>query len=325
MGSTVENGCEVLQYVVVTPCRDECEYLGRMAESLAAQTVRPEQWVLVDDGSSDGTSELADELADGFPWMRVIHRDDRGDRSVGGGVVEAFAAGQDRLSVSDYDVICKLDADIVLPPDYMERMLERMDRDPRLGSCSGKAYFVNGAGELVSEHIGDDVSVGASKVYRARALAEIGGLVPAVMWDGIDVHELRRRGWRVGSWDEPELRFVHLRPMGSSDRGIVRGRVRGGAGQYFMGTGPLWMLASGTYRMFRPPLVIGGLAMIYGYTLAWLRRSPRYGDREFRRYLHRFHRLSLVVGKARARARIERELEPLWVETHSDESEVRLR
>lgn len=305
----------MLKYAVITPCRDEAAFLEQMAESLLSQTVRPGAWIIVDDGSTDATPVIADKLQEQAN-VRAIHLQDRGNRAVGGGVVDAFNAGMNALDPREFDVICKLDADIVLPERYMEQLLERLDADPRLGSCSGKPYFVNDRRNLVSERIGDDVSVGASKVYRREALEDVGGLVSSVMWDGIDVHEMRRRGWRVASWDEPELRFVHLRPMGASDRGILRGRVRWGAGQHFLGTGPLWITASSTYRMTRPPVFVGGAAMLWGYLSSAVTGRPRYGDDEFRRFLRRFHRLSLVHGKTAATALVEREREADWNSRH---------
>jgi hypothetical protein len=110
----------------------------------------------------------------------------------------------------------------------------------------------------------------------------------------------------VRAWDEDELRFVHLRPMGSSDKGLLTGRWRHGYGQWFMGTGPLYMLASAVYRMARRPYVIGGIAMFLGYASSWLRGRPRYPDLEFRRFLRRYQRRSLLVGKKRATAEFER-------------------
>jgi poly-beta-1,6-N-acetyl-D-glucosamine synthase len=108
------------------------------------------------------------------------------------------------------------------------------------------------------------------------------------MWDGIDGHRCRQLGWIAVSWDEPDLRFIHLRPMGSSHKNWWTGRQRHGFGQYFMGTSPWYMLASAAYRMTRPPRVVGGLAMLYGYFKSMVQRNPRYADTEFRRFLRRY-------------------------------------
>ena len=143
-----------------------------------------------------------------------------------------------------------------------------------------------------------------TKFYRTECFEQIGGFVREVMWDGIDCHRCRMNDWIACSWDEPELNFVHLRPMGSSQKGIFTGRMRHGFGQYFMGTGILYMTASSVFRMRVPPYVIGGLAMWWGFCRSALRRLPRYDDPEFRRYLRRYQHRCLLVGKARATTEI---------------------
>ncbi len=186
-----------------------------------------------------------------------------------------------------------------------------MEAEPRLGTCSGKPYFPGGDnprkswdGELVSEDCGDEMSVGMTKFYRVSCFRQIGGFVQQVMWDGIDCHRCRMLGWIACSWDESDLRFLHLRPMGSSQQGILTGRKRHGFGQYFMGTSPLYMLASSVFRMSKPPYVIGGLAMLWGYLDSMLKRSPRFDDAEFRRFLVEYQRACLLHGKKRATERL---------------------
>jgi hypothetical protein len=149
-----------------------------------------------------------------------------------------------------------------------------------------------------------------TKLFRTQCFRDIGGFVRQVMWDGIDCHRCRMLGWRACSWDDPDLRFVHLRPMGSSQVGLWTGRKRHGFGQYFMGTAPLYMVASAVSRAARRPLVVGGLAMLAGYFGAMARRIPRYDDLEFRRYLRRYQRLVLLHGKRRALEKLEEAWEP---------------
>jgi hypothetical protein len=153
-------------------------------------------------------------------------------------------------------------------------------QDPRIATCSGKAY-VEEDGQWCNERHGDDTSLGMTKFYRVDCFEAIGGFVREVMWDGIDCHRCRMHGWIACSWDEPELRFVHLRPMGSSQQGIYTGRMRHGFGQYFMGTGFLFMLASALSRVNQKPYVTGSLAMLWGWIDSALRRKPRYAMPSF--------------------------------------------
>src|SRR5262249_9169483 len=145
-----------------------------------------------------------------------------------------------------FDYVCKLDLDLDLPPWYFARLMDRMEAEPRLGTCSGKPYFfAPGARDdpvpfpltrvtrLISEKIGDENSVGASKFYRVRCFQQMGGFAGEVMWDGIDGHRCRQLGWTAASWDDPELRFIPLRPMGTSHKNWWTGRMRHGYGQYF--------------------------------------------------------------------------------------------
>ena len=224
---------------------------------------------------------------------------DRGHRAVGPGVVDAFYAGYESINPADYEFMCKLDLDLRLPARYFELLVNRMRENPRIATCSGKAYVEQG-GRLVAENHGDETSLGMTKFYRVSCFEAIGGFVREVMWDGIDCHRCRMHGWIACSWDDPELRFVHLRPMGSSQQSVFTGRMRHGYGQYFMGTGFVFMLASAVYRIGDKPVGLGSLAMLWGWVKSALQRKPRYDDPEFRRFLRRYQRRALLVGKRRA-------------------------
>ncbi len=289
------------RYVVVSPCRNEATHMRETLDSVIAQSIVPARWVIVDDGSTDETPAILREYARRHSWISIITRKDRGRRSVGPGVIDAFYAGYATIDVESYEFICKLDLDLRLPYRYFQTLMERMAMNPRIGTCSGKAYIYDDDGtSLVNEGHGDETSIGASKFYRVACFKEIGGFVREVMWDGIDCHRCRMKGWIACSWDDPELRFVHLRPMGSSDRSIYKGRVRHGYGQYFMGTGFLYMLANAVNRVGEKPYVLGSAAMFWGWLRSAALRQPRYGDPEFRKFLRAYQRHALLVGKRKA-------------------------
>ena len=300
------------RYVIVTPCRDEAQYARRTLDSIVAQTLRPALWVIVDDGSRDATPAILAEYAAQHSWIRIVRREDRGGRSVGPGVIDAFYAGLDTVNTGTFEYLCKLDLDLDLPPRYFELLVERMRADPRLGTCSGTAWFQKADGTLASEGCGPEMSVGMTKFYRRTCFEEIGGFVRAVMWDGIDCHRCRMLGWKAASFDDPALRFVHLRPMGSSQTSIWRGRLRHGSGQWFMGTGFTYMTASALFRMTHRPFVVGGIGMWAGWLSACLRGAPRYADRDFRCFLRRFQRAGLLYGKRRALEIIDERQRVVW-------------
>jgi poly-beta-1,6-N-acetyl-D-glucosamine synthase len=294
------------RYVLISPCRDEAAYMRVTLDTVIGQSIRPARWVIVDDGSSDDTPRILAEYAAKHDWIQVVTRPDRGRRAVGPGVVDAFYAGYEKINPDDYDYLCKLDLDLRLPPRYFEILMQRMEASPRLATCSGKSYVERGE-RLLHERHGDETSLGMTKFYRVECFKAIGGFVREVMWDGIDCHRCRMNGWIACSWDEPELRFVHLRPMGSSYRGVLSGRMRHGFGQYFMGTGFTYMLASALNRMNEKPYLVGALAMLWGWVWSALRRKRRLDDPVFRTFLRRYQWRALVVGKERAIEEIHRE------------------
>lgn len=300
------------RYCLITPCRDEAKYARRTLDSIANQTVPPALWVIVDDASKDQTPSILAEYAAKLPYIRVIRREDRGFRKLGGGVIDAFYDGYNAINPDDFDYVCKFDLDLDLQPRCFERLMERMEGDPRIGTASGKPWFRGADGEEVDEMCGDENSVGMIKFYRVACFKQIGGFVRELMWDGIDGHRCRMLGWIAASWNDPELRFEHLRPMGTSDRSWWHGRVRHGFGQYFMGTTPAYMLASALFRMTRPPIVIGGVAMLWGYFKSLASRKPRYGDAEFRKFVHKYQWRSLLRGKGNATRWLQEQQASAW-------------
>lgn len=283
--------------LVITPCRNEAEHLRTTLDTVLAQTLPPARWVIVDDGSTDDTPAILAEYRARHPSLRVVRRRDRGARAVGPGVIEAFYDGLVTESLDDYDYVCKLDADIDLPPRYFERAIERMEAEPRLGNVSGKMMERQPDGSLVTFFMGDENAIGAIKLYRVECFRAIGGFVREVAWDGIDGHLCRMHGWIAASVRDPEMRFVHLRPMGSSQGDILVGRRRWGRGKYFMGSAWYYVLAASLFRMKDPPLVRGGLEILRGYLQSLRARHARYDNPRYRRYVRRFELLQLVLGK----------------------------
>ncbi len=287
------------RYLLISPCRNEAEYMRQTLDSVIAQSVLPARWVIVDDGSTDETPQILADYAAQYPWIQIVTRKDRGHRAVGPGVIDAFYSGYAAVDPDAFDYLCKLDLDLRLPPRYFEILMERMAANPLIATCSGKAY-IEEAGKLIDERHGDETSLGMTKFYRVSCFKAIGGFVREVMWDGIDCHRCRMMGWIACSWNEPDLRFGHLRPMGSSQQGVYTGRMRHGYGQYFMGTGFWFMAASALSRVNQSPYVLGSVAMLWGWVKSALQGLPRYPDLEFRKFLRHYQMRALLVGKKRA-------------------------
>ena len=300
-------------YLLISPCRNEAEFMVSTLESVVNQSITPAKWIIVDDGSTDTTPEILQRYSDQYDFIQIVTHHNRGHRSVGPGVIEAFYAGLDVVDLNNYQFVCKLDLDLIMPPRYFELMIKRMKNSPRLGTCSGKTYFKAGeSGELLPEECGDESSIGAAKFYRVSCFKQIGGFVRQVMWDGIDSHRCRLLGWISLSWDEKEVRFVHLRPMGSSQKGILTGRIRHGFGQYYMGTGIAYVLASTLYRLNKKPYITGALAMLWGFISSAVRRVERFDDPEMIRLMNRYQWQCLFKGKRKATENLNKERAAYW-------------
>lgn len=288
------------RYCLITPCRNEAAFIRTTLETTCNQSVPPALWLIVDDGSTDETPQILSEYEARYPFIQILKRQDRGSRAVGPGVIEAFYDGLMRVDLRQFDYIAKYDGDLEVPPRYFERAMEHMESDPYLGNISGKLFERKPDGSLFEERTGDENAVGPIKFYRVDCFRDIGGFVREVQWDGIDGHICRLNGWIASSIDDPEMRIIHLRPMGSSQQNIRVGRIRWGRGKYFMGSAWYYVLASAIYRAIEPPYVVGGICICLGYLQAMITGHHRYDNPAYRKYLRRFELSQLMRGKRRA-------------------------
>lgn len=275
-------------FALISPLRDEASTLGSTLASVLAQSRRPARWVLVDDGSTDATREIATRAAERHGFIRVLALPDRGFRQPGPGVVRAFQAGLAAIEELDWRYVGKLDGDVVLPGRYYEMLIEAFEADPRLGIASGVCLAPRGRGYR-REPNAPFHTRGPCKVYRRACFEDIGGLEPVLGWDGLDGYRARMRGWRTRSL--PGLEVLHLRPTHGRDGWL--GGARAGRGAYVLHYRPDYLLARAALACLRPPYLLGGLGMALGYLGCHLRRVPRPADPELAAYVHREQGLRL--------------------------------
>ena len=273
--------------MVISPMRNEAKLLRNTLDSMLAQTLRPAEWLIVDDGSTDETPQIVEEYSAKHPWIRLVKREDRGFRQLGSGVIAAFNYGRERISFKDWKFISKLDGDMSFPPCYAEVMIGELEKNPKLACVSGKVYRPEGDG-FVEEFMIDESTAGQFKLYKREPFEQIGGFPQTILWDGIDWHRCRMAGWQSKSFYHPTARLIHHRLMGSSDKNVYKGRVRLGKGIWFMGYHPLYAIASGIFRMHERPFIVGGLIIIFGYFSAAIKREEQFPDPAFRRELQRW-------------------------------------
>jgi glycosyltransferase involved in cell wall biosynthesis len=258
-----------LRYVLITPARDEAANLARLAESLAAQTVSPDVWVIVDNGSVDGTPQLARRLAESHAWIRIVDLPGEPSPRRGAPIVRAFETGVATLPELP-EIVVKLDADVSMAAEFFERMLEAFESDPTLGIASGTCWELEN-GSWRPQHVTRDHARGAVRAYRRECLADVLPLVARVGWDGIDELKAQTRGWRVRSLPLP---IRHHRSLGGRDR-RVRMWVEQGDMAHYMGYRPSYLIARAVYRALRDPVAV---VMLYGYVRAALGRRSPYDD-----------------------------------------------
>lgn len=293
----------IVPVVIISPVRDEAQYLRLTLDAVVSQTCRPTEWILVDDGSRDETPEIIAEYAARYPFIKLIARQDRGFRKLGGGVIAAFEFGRERISFTDWQYIVKLDGDMSFGPLYLEHMLALLEAQPRLAAVSGKVFRAED-GRFIEESHGREQVAGQFKLYKREAFEDIGGFVQHLAWDGIDVHTAAMKGWETLSTYDREAWLWHHRVMGSSDRDLFVGRMRWGRGNWYLGYHPLYAVVAGLNRMREKPYVIGGLLMIVGYFWAAIKRLPRYDNPEFQRHLRGWQNGRLkdaITGRLRER------------------------
>jgi len=275
---------------IVIAAHNEEAYLRDCLDSFVAQTRRPDELILVDDNSSDATYEIADGFAAKHPWIKVFKRQSCDRHLPGKKVVDSFNFGLQEAS--DFDLIGKFDADIVLPPKYFESMQDHFQADWLLGMCSGLLYVKKG-GEWVYENIADKTHIrGPIKLYHRACFEKIGGLRPGTGWDTVDI--LLAKYHKFGTLTLPELRVRHLRPTGHGYSS--KNHMAKGGALYKMRYGPLLAFLA-TLKMAwqakRPMLLPRGLL---GYMIAFFRQEPFYVSKKEGRFI-RAHRWEGIRSK----------------------------
>jgi glycosyltransferase involved in cell wall biosynthesis len=267
----------------VTPVRDEESYLSLTIESMAKQTILPQEWVIVDDGSKDGTGRIIDEAARQYPWIRGVRREDRGFRKWGAGIIEAFYSGFDALTCKDWEFMSKLDGDLSFAPEYFAGMFKKFEEDSRLGIGGGYLYHLENGTRTLEDGPVFHVRGGA-KIYRRACWDAIGGLWVGPGSDTVDEVKGNMLGWSSRSF--LDLQIQHHRWTGAA-YGRWGGIAKNGKTDYVSGYHPLFLIAKAVARLPRRPYLVGSAALLYGYISAALQRTPQVDDPQLIRYLQK--------------------------------------
>jgi len=268
------------QYVIITPARNEAEFIELTIQSVISQTVLPKQWVIVSDGSTDATDEIVAKYAAQYEWIKLLRAPERQERHFAG-KVHAFNAGLQLVRAMDYQAIASLDADLSFGPGYFELLLEKLSADSRLGLV-GTPFRDRGSNEMYDysfvniEHVS-----GACQLFRRSCFEEIGGYEP-VKGGGIDyiaVVKSRMKGWKTRTFTEQAA--LHHRPIGTAQQGLLKAKFKYGSKDYVLGNHPLWECSRVLYQMTKKPYVMGGASLGAGFISAWLRGLDRPVSNDF--------------------------------------------
>lgn len=294
-----------LKYAIITPARNEAAFIEEVIKCVVAQTQPPLKWVIVSDGSTDGTDEIVKRYAAQYPWIELVRMPERRERHFAGKVT-AFMAGQERLADLDYDIIGNLDADITCDNEYFSFLMARFQEYPRLGV--GGTPFREENEQYDYRFTSVEHVSGACQLFRRQCFEDIGGYTP-IKIGGIDlvaVISARMKGWQTRSFLEKIC--MHHRKMGTAKRSPTMVAFKGGQGDYQLGMHPLWEFSRTFYQITKPPIIIGGLARWVGFSMAMVLRKEKLVSEELVRFrraeqmqrLRDYFARTVGLGKSRA-------------------------
>lgn len=270
--SRQENINHLKKYVLITPARNEEAFIEQTIKSVVDQTILPLKWVIVSDGSTDGTNAIIEKYATYYKWIEFILLPERKERHFAG-KVHAFNAGFERVKELDYHIIGNLDADISFDPDYMSFLLAKLAENPRLGICG--TPFKEGSNHYNYRFTNIEHVSGACQLFRRECFESIGGYAPRKI-GGIDlvaVLTARMKGWQTRTY--PEKFCLHHKKMGVGMHRSLAAFLKYGSGDYILGSHPLWEIFRATYQMKNKPYLLGGVLRLVGFYYAMLKRLEK--------------------------------------------------
>lgn len=270
-------------YILVTAARNEGAYIRLVLESVTKQTIPPQHWIIVSDGSTDDTDEIVRSFSEEYPYIELLHLDAEEERNFGS-KAQAIEIGYNRTQSIDHEFVGILDADVSFEADYYEQVIQRFRDDPRLGIAGGVLLDMI-KGRPVPQVTAVEWSVsGPVQMFRKLCWREIGGYLPIRC--GIDAAAeimSRMKGWNVRAF--PDLIVIHHRQTGTHSQCALETLFHRGQQVYSLGYHPLFFLAT-TLRFYKAsPFILGALSMLCGYCQAALLRKQKTLPSEVVRYL----------------------------------------
>lgn len=275
-----------MKHVVITPVKNEQDFIGNTLDSILNQTKLPSKWIIVDDGSTDNSEEIILEYKSKNEFIEIVKvKNSFGERMGGGKVVNAFYTGYELIKDDNWDFVSKIDADLTLPENYFEMILDEFNREEKLGICGG--YILNEFpdGKIVREKNEEYEVRGALKTVRRKCWEDIGGFKNVWGWDGLDVMEAMFNGWITRTIEIP---VVHHRPT-TSAYDPLRHQFKGGYEIYKMGSDFFLAMLRSITRFKKRPFVISGFYFLAGYLSAFFKREDKIVSDDLATFINKIH------------------------------------
>lgn len=282
-----------MKFVIITPVRNEDQYISTTMKSMITQTLLPLEWIIVNDGSTDNTENIINDLMKGKSFIKYIGLKDRGWRKPGKGVIESFYEGFTKIETKNYDILAKFDGDLEFPPYTLEKISTAFSKDPKLGITGGTRYERKRKDQFLHKVLVPKGFVGGPfKFYRRECFEDINGLIRRAGWDGVDIIKANMMGWRTGELES--LKIIHLKPTGTAEgEGLMKANEKDGDINYYMGGYVWYFLLRVLGRSLEGRSAKIGYYMIRGYLKSWYINEKR-ESMEFRRHLKRIQIKNIV-------------------------------
>jgi glycosyltransferase involved in cell wall biosynthesis len=287
-----------MEYVIVMPAYNEEVFIEKAIKNILAQAHLPKQYIIVNDGSTDGTARIIEQYTQQYPWIKLVNNEKKEKRASGAKVVRAFNLGYENID-GDYDFLVKLDVDLSLPTDYFQKIATHFENNPKLGIAGG-TILIEENGKWIYENFSDiDHVKGAFKSYRKACFEQIGGLRQSIGWDTADELLARYHGWEIKVDTSLEIR--HHRVLGA-ETGSVKIRVKVGHGMYRLRYG-FWITLISAVKAgyLNRPYGLTGLGVLWGWLLSFVRQDEFIVTKKEGQFIRRFRR-QRMLGKLGVKA-----------------------
>ena len=274
-----------MKILIITPACNEEKHLPALIDSVLSQSYLPVEWIIVDDGSKDNTSNVIQHATMRHDWIKYLRKENANVRAPGKNVMEAFYFGFNNRDAVMYDVVIKLDADLVLPVNYLEVIIQKFKTNPQIGICGGVCVVQNGSKYTIEQETNLDHVRGAIKAYRRECFDAIDGLLKHMGWDTVDEHSARFHGWLVSVL--PELQVIHQRST-HQEYGFIKAAFRNGKMLYSIRMDIFLLFGNCIKKSLKQPYLILGIAMFIGYVSAFFTRYEKIVGKDLGRFIRKY-------------------------------------